>query len=291
MPNGHASTGQSSDELAGSRLHIHGIKEMPASYDAEVAELFRDFRAASNLSEADLAARLNTRVEVVQALEQGALFALPPWAETYRVVNSYGLLLNLDVRPLLRRIYAQVDAGVVELKTRPMPDVPFMTPPDFSEPGAAANAGAPPPRRARSLQPPRPQAAQPQAVPPPPKVFQRPPPPRPNATTRAPMQSPTQDRRAQPRLSQAEAAKPKPQPQKAAAPAPAKRKSALLKWGALTLLVLGLGVGLWMLLHDAGLFGPATPQMGQKAGSPGKPFDPDDPRNRKADRLPSAGGF
>ena len=93
------------------RLHIHGIKEMPAGYDAEVAELFRDLRAASNLSEADLAATLATRPEVVQALEQGALYALPPWPETSRVVNSYGLLLNLDVRPLLRRIYAQLEAG------------------------------------------------------------------------------------------------------------------------------------------------------------------------------------
>ncbi|HEY8263150.1 MAG TPA: helix-turn-helix domain-containing protein, partial [Methyloceanibacter sp.] len=93
----------------GRRLHIHGIKEMPAGYDAEVAELFRDLRAASNLSEADLAATLATRTEVVQALEQGALYALPPWPETSRVVNSYGLLLNLDVRPLLRRIYAQIE--------------------------------------------------------------------------------------------------------------------------------------------------------------------------------------
>ena len=48
---------------------------MPAGYDAEVAELFRDLRAASALSEADLAARLGTRADVVQALEQGALYA------------------------------------------------------------------------------------------------------------------------------------------------------------------------------------------------------------------------
>ena len=61
---------------------------MPAGYDAEVAELFRDLRSASGVSEADLAARLATRVEVVQALEQGALYALPPWAETCRVVMS-----------------------------------------------------------------------------------------------------------------------------------------------------------------------------------------------------------
>src|SRR3990170_6101492 len=99
-------------DAARRRLHIHGIKEMPAGYDAEVAELFRDLRAASNLSEVDLAATLATRPEVVQALEQGALYALPPWPETSRVVNSYGLLLNLDVRPLLRRIYAQIEPSM-----------------------------------------------------------------------------------------------------------------------------------------------------------------------------------
>ena len=74
---------------------------MPAGYDAEVAELFRDLRSATALTEMDLATRLGTRADVVQALEQGALYALPPWAETYRVVNAYGALLNLDVRPLL----------------------------------------------------------------------------------------------------------------------------------------------------------------------------------------------
>ena len=108
------------------RLHIHGITEMPASYDAEVAEPFCDLRAASNMSEEDLAATLSTRVEVVQALEQGALFALPPWTETCRVVTGYGTLLNLDVRPLLRRIYAQIEAGIVESRPKAMPDLPVM---------------------------------------------------------------------------------------------------------------------------------------------------------------------
>src|SRR5581483_8808561 len=74
----HGPVSASSDSAARQRLHIHGIEEMPAGYDAEVAELFRDLRSASSLSESDLAARLSTRVEVVQALEQGALYALPP---------------------------------------------------------------------------------------------------------------------------------------------------------------------------------------------------------------------
>jgi hypothetical protein len=101
---------------------------MPAGYDAEVAELFRDLRSATALSENDLAMRLGTRFDVVQALEQGALYALPPWPETCRVVNGYGALLNLDVRPLLRRIYAQLEAGIVELQPKTIPDVPVMAP-------------------------------------------------------------------------------------------------------------------------------------------------------------------
>ncbi len=112
---------------------------MPAGYDTEVAELFRDLRSASSLSESDLAARLSTRVEVVQALEQGALYALPPWAETCRVVNGYGAMLNLDVRPLLRRIYAQLEAGIVELKPKPIPEVPTMAPSEPFDFGAGSN--------------------------------------------------------------------------------------------------------------------------------------------------------
>ena len=109
---------------------------MSAGYDAEVADLFRDLRAASNLTEADLATRIAAPVEVVQALEQGAIFALPPWPETCRVVSAYGTLLNLDTRPLLRRIYAQLEAGVVELAPKPVQDVPVMVPPAGANPAA-----------------------------------------------------------------------------------------------------------------------------------------------------------
>jgi hypothetical protein len=187
------------DVRSGGRLHIHGIKEMPAGYDAEVAELFRDLRAASGLTEADLAAQLATRLEVVQALEQGAIYALPPWPETCRVVSTYGTLLNLDVRPLLRRIYAQVEAGIVELAPKPMPDVPFMAPPeemnrdvqnrDFQAPSrpsaAPATERVPAPPRQSAAPPPRPNQAAPdwgiqspqprQAQGPQPRPLQQPP--------------------------------------------------------------------------------------------------------------------
>jgi hypothetical protein len=290
MPTERAPTRQPPDASAGRRLHIHGIKEMPAGYDAEVAELFRDFRAASNLSEADLAARLATRIEVVQALEQGALYALPEWAETCRVVNNYGLLLNLDVRPLLRRIYAQVEAGIVELRPKPMPDVPFMMPPEARD---ADFAAAPPP-------PPPPPRSMPQRAPAP-QRQEAPPPPRPNAGARPQAPGPYADRRAQlrplqmqpPRAPQTPPPRAAQRPQAAPAPAaPAKRArkaSPLVKWGIVALLVLGLGVGVWMLLDEAGLLGPSTALTGANPGA--KSLDPDDPRSRKTDRLPSPNGF
>ena len=135
----HVPVSPSPESPARQRLHIHGIREMPAGYDAEVAELFRDLRSASSMTESDLAARLATRVEVVQALEQGALYALPPWAETCRVVNGYGAMLNLDVRPLLRRIYAQLELGIVELGPKPIPDVPVMAGPEPVDFGRGQN--------------------------------------------------------------------------------------------------------------------------------------------------------
>ena len=135
----HVPVSPSPECPARQRLHIHGIREMPAGYDAEVAELFRDLRSASSLTKSDLAARLATRVEVVQALEQGALYALPPWAETCRVVNGYGAMLNLDVRPLLRRIYAQLESGIVELGPKPIPDVPVMAGPEPVDFGRGQN--------------------------------------------------------------------------------------------------------------------------------------------------------
>ena len=306
------------DASTGQRLHIHGIKEMPAGYDAEVAELFRDLRAASNLSEADLASRLATRLEVVRALEQGALYALPPWAETSRVVNAYGLLLNLDVRPLLRRIYAQVEAGIVGLEPQPMPDVPMMPPrgPLDVPFEAGRRAPAPPPypappwpqapswsppaetvadRRAQprpawdapmerapqAPQMPPPQARPPQGPPAPARPPQGPPP-----QARPPQIPPPQQVRS-PQAPPAQAPTSQTRTVPAGKQAPAKRgRLGLLKWGIAALIVAGAVFGLWTLLSGHGLVGSSTPsQSGAKTS--GQVLDPDDPRSHKADRLPS----
>jgi hypothetical protein len=337
-------------DAARRRLLIHGIKEMPAGYDAEVAELFRDLRAASALSENDLAGRLGTRVDVVQALEQGALYALPPWAETCRVVNAYGAMLNLDVRPLLRRIYAQLEAGIVELRPKAMPDVPVMTPPGSADFGFETDRPAPapgsspldiqweptppssPPRQAPRQAPPTPpqnpwpkappspapQAPWPNATPSPfpqnwPEAAPQSPAqaPWPNAAPSRPAapQPPPDRRPPPPPPRQAQAPQPQPQPQQppprrpaqpqpqppraeftpsAAQPAPEKAKSrtrGLLKWGIGALIVSVLVFGLWIVLGK--LPGPLGTISSGTGDTQDHVLDPDDPRSRKADRLPS----
>jgi hypothetical protein len=293
---------------------------MPAGYDAEVAELFRDLRAASGMSETDLAAQLATRLEVVQALEQGAIYALPPWPETCRVISTYGTLLNLDVRPLLRRIYAQVEAGIVELAPKPLPDVPFMAPPQdgmgdmrtgarqqgqrMAEPFPAAPIppsrqprppqtmpdGRPSPRQggqqSRAPQPRQqpqdfPERAAARAMTPPPQ--QRSPQPAPDPRVRSQPQALAQQ--------QAKAGSPKAKGQKARSmPQPQRKKRrGLLKWGIAALLASAAAFGLWMWMSYPGLFGSFGPaaQSGGEGSPPAATADPNDPRSRKADRLPS----
>ncbi|TFG88108.1 MAG: transcriptional regulator [Hyphomicrobiales bacterium] len=311
---------------------------MPAGYDAEVAELFRDLRAASNLTETDLAQRIATPIEVVKALEQGAIYALPPWPETCRVVNAYGTLLNLDTRPLLRRIYAQLEAGIVELRPKTMPDVPVMSPQggggDFTFGGNAgqASARAPqapawpngqpaaPPRQAPSPAPqaPLPQSSwpgaapqfpqnagpggaprqaplapawpngpqsaepQPQARPPQPKQLM--------AAPQAPAYQPPQAYPQEPQAYYPEPAEPQQvedafmgEPETEPEPEAKRKKPALLKWGITALIASVVLIGLWMALGDS-----SDPTASSGSFNNSDPvLDPDDPRSRKADRLPN----
>ena len=139
---------RSQPDAVSRRQPIHGIKDMPAGYDAEVAELFRDLRAATALSEMELAAQDRDPPRSGGGARTGRAPSAAPWAETCRVVNAYGTMLNLDVRPLLRRIYAQLEAGIVELQPKPFPDVPTMTPPDSDDFGFGSGRG-----RRRRLRP------------------------------------------------------------------------------------------------------------------------------------------
>jgi hypothetical protein len=300
---------------------------MAAGYDAEVAELFRDLRAASKLSETDLAARIATPIEVVQALEHGAIYALPPWPETARVVNAYGTLLNLDTRPLLRRIYAQLEAGIVELGPKTVPDVPVMPAQGDSGPAQAPRPQAPqapawpnghqaaPPPQASQPQAPHPEAPQQAGWPGGTPQFSRQAPPGgPWPTPQAPQpqrqsqdyppayQPPPQSYRpdTHPRdayppepaaapLQQEDASFPGDaafaEPELDADPTaePKAKRPALLKWGVGALVAAVALIGLWMAVGDSS----SDPGASSGFDTSDPVLDPDDPRSRKADRLPN----
>ena len=62
-----------------------------------------------------------------------------------------------------------------------------------------------------------------------------------------------------------------------------RRRPALLKWGLGALIISVVAFGLWFALTQA----PDLSGPGAGSGQSG-PLDPDDPRSRKADRLPDA---
>lgn len=76
----------------------------------------------------------------------------------------------------------------------------------------------------------------------------------------------------------AEPIQPAPEPEKK------RKRPALLKWGLGALIISVVAFGLWFALSQAP--GPASlPGLGDSQSGT---LDPDDPRSRKADRLPNA---
>lgn len=70
--------------------------------------VFRDLRAVLRLSHADAAAVLQTRPEVIIALETDQIAGLPPWPETARIIRDYTGLAGVDGSPLLTLIRARM---------------------------------------------------------------------------------------------------------------------------------------------------------------------------------------
>ena len=79
--------------------------------DPQIGHIFRNMRAATRLPRDALARRLATSPTTIEDLEAGAIFALPHWRETVRIVRSYCELLQLDPDPLLSRIQQLLRAG------------------------------------------------------------------------------------------------------------------------------------------------------------------------------------
>lgn len=119
------------DKTASRRVHLKGIKELPAGYDSEIGTIFCEMRRASQLSKEQLAEQFETEITTLDALEAGALLALPDWTETSRVVTAYTEALGLDCRPILRRMAAQLAPEAV---ARRPDDPPDFVPPEPLEP-------------------------------------------------------------------------------------------------------------------------------------------------------------
>jgi cytoskeletal protein RodZ len=84
-----------------------------------VGRFFIDLRRAFHASQAQIAERLATRIDIVAALEAGQVRALPPWPETCRIVRSYAALAGLDPRPALDSLELLLQA---EANAAPGPD-------------------------------------------------------------------------------------------------------------------------------------------------------------------------
>jgi cytoskeletal protein RodZ len=78
----------------------------------EVGRFFADLRRAFRVTQAQIAAQLSTRIDIIAALETGQVRALPPWPETCRIVRSYAALAGLDPRPALASLEMLLQAEV-----------------------------------------------------------------------------------------------------------------------------------------------------------------------------------
>ena len=77
----------------------------PAS---QIGPLFRDLRRCLRLSIPDVARRLGTRIDIIEALEAGEVSRLPAWPETVRLVTSYTGLAGIDPRSVLEVISDEI---------------------------------------------------------------------------------------------------------------------------------------------------------------------------------------
>ncbi len=286
-----------------SRLHISAITEMPAGHDAELATIFREMRRAAGISTEQVAGRLATPVETIEALENGNLLALPDWPELNRIITAYAALLGLDSRPILRRLEGQLGADK-PAAAAPVPAAPEAFTPDPStqkpaRPASAGSSGPPMPPSAMPSPPPTSAAPPPprrSPLPQPPGAVPPPPPPssQPRQQPQSPPQSPPQPE-AQPYTGDAGMeTEEKPKRRMAQFIKP------LINWVILIGFVAALGSGLWyaakhprMVWSTLDTLPEPIPRVMRSVWNFMRPLETkparpqvSDPDNRKSDKLP-----
>jgi transcriptional regulator with XRE-family HTH domain len=75
-----------------------------SSGQTEIGSLFRELRRALGFSLPQVANLLQTRIDVISALETGNVQALPDWSETARILSRYLGLARIDAGPVLSLI-------------------------------------------------------------------------------------------------------------------------------------------------------------------------------------------
>jgi hypothetical protein len=281
-----------------SRLHIRAITEMPAGHDTELGLIFQEMRRAADVSREQIAGRLATPLETIEALESGALLALPEWSELTRIVTAYTALLGLDARPILRRMEGQLGqskpAPVAQTPVAPASAPPVPPTQKTATPASANASGLPiPPSAKAPLEPTRGAPLPPgQTPPPPPSGAFRPQPAQGPATSHQPQAS-TQPQA--PLFEDAAIAEPEDKPKGRMAGL----VKTLLNWVVLIGFVAVLGSGLWYAAKHPRMVWSGLDALPQPISSavrrawnfmrpldnePARPQQTD-PDNRKSDKL------
>lgn len=110
-----------------------------AQNQCNCARFFLDLRRVLRVTPHQAAAELVTRVETIQALEQGQVAMLPPWPETARVVLSYAAWAGIDGRPVLSAI-ADMLREVQMVERQAIANQPALAPPPKARPAMLPQA-------------------------------------------------------------------------------------------------------------------------------------------------------
>lgn len=94
--------GATSPATAEARVRASGV-------DLEIGQLFTDLRLYLGWTVENAARQLATRPEIIRALERGDFDRLPPWPETQRLVTAFASHGNVSPEAILRRLWRRVN--------------------------------------------------------------------------------------------------------------------------------------------------------------------------------------
>lgn len=104
LPLGIREAGAAFMAEAASEFERENDEDISPYRDEQISDLFSTMGQASGFSSRQLAQQLQTSEKLITALEEGALGALPEWEQLAGVIANYASFMNVDERPILRRL-------------------------------------------------------------------------------------------------------------------------------------------------------------------------------------------